>query len=172
MTAYYDDGALLNDRGSCSRPHLSTAAYSSHPAIIQPASTDDRTYNPSCAEVDHPKPERHDERQPDHHRSRLRCFLWRLEVNFRKFRPGLLDEANSLIKVISKINHSFTFLQVARVLAGQAGFEPATPGFGVRCSVQLELLTLAWIHVKTTILSWTCLYCVGRGPASQEKKQT
>ena len=26
-------------------------------------------------------------------------------------------------------------------MAGQAGFEPATPGFGVRCSIQLELLT-------------------------------
>src|SRR5579885_2367545 len=28
-------------------------------------------------------------------------------------------------------------------MAGQAGFEPATLGFGVRCSGQLELLTLA-----------------------------
>jgi hypothetical protein len=32
-------------------------------------------------------------------------------------------------------------LEFLRVLAGQAGFEPATLGFGVRCSGQLELLT-------------------------------
>ncbi len=29
----------------------------------------------------------------------------------------------------------------ATTMAGQAGFEPATTGFGVRCSSQLELLT-------------------------------
>ena len=32
--------------------------------------------------------------------------------------------------------------KVLILMAGQAGFEPATLGFGVRCSSQLELLTL------------------------------
>src|SRR5207245_9413773 len=63
-------------------------------------------------------------------------------VDLREFGPRFLGKTYTLLKVSLEINHFFTVLQVARLLAGQAGFEPATPGFGVRCSVQLELLTL------------------------------
>ena len=65
-------------------------------------------------------------------------------MNLGEFGPGLLDEAYALVEITSYFIHRLTTFHTDAGLAGQAGFEPATLGFGVRCSIQLELLTLAY----------------------------
>jgi hypothetical protein len=74
-------------------------------------------------------------------------------MDLRKLCPRLLDKIRGLLDVKSQIIHLLADLQVAHLLAGQAGFEPATLGFGVRCSGQLELLTLPGDYVPLNILN-------------------
>src|SRR5262245_40774726 len=63
-------------------------------------------------------------------------------MDFFQFLPGLLKElgqaANALLNFLDPISHE---MPNAMRMAGQAGLEPATTGFGVRRSSQLELLT-------------------------------
>ena len=46
-------------------------------------------------------------------------------------------------------------------MAGQAGFEPATLGFGVRCSGQLELLTLPFAEDSKRVSASLWLNLIG-----------
>ena len=56
--------------------------------------------------------------------------------------PGLLKKSDRLTLTSLNLVYPISHESAKRdILAGQAGFEPATTGFGVRRSSQLELLT-------------------------------
>ena len=63
-------------------------------------------------------------------------------MDFLKLLPGLFKELHRMPKRIPNLLYPFSHEGAERdELAGQAGLEPATTGFGVRRSIQLELLT-------------------------------
>ena len=72
-----------------------------------------------------------------------RCvsFLPRRPVDLSQLLPGLLNELDRMAKRVLKFLNPVCHEANDALMAGQAGFEPATAGFGVRSSSQLELLT-------------------------------
>ena len=65
--------------------------------------------------------------------------------------PGLFKEFHQVRKTIPSFLYPFSHESAERdVMAGQAGLEPATTGFGVRRSSQVELLTLVLLYSLTS----------------------
>jgi hypothetical protein len=70
-------------------------------------------------------------------------FLPRRPMDLPYFLPGILKKLDRAPNSIRNILYPFSHENAERdEMAGQAGLEPATTGFGVRRSSQLELLTL------------------------------